>query len=128
MLLFYPDIRSVHSWNLPFLQESRKLKADAANANLELEKTRKERDVLKKSVEVLEAVGKDTSSNLEKLKEENERLCLSKQELVAARDAIDTKDSEIEDKTTEIEALKDQVQTLETILKTSGRNRHVGGL
>jgi len=102
------------------IQESRKLKADAANANLELEKTRKERDVLKKSVEVLEAVGKDTSSDLEKLKEENERLCLSKQELVAARDAIDTKDSEIEDKTTEIEALKDQVQTLETILKTSG--------
>ena len=43
------------------IQESRKLKADAANANLQLEKIAKERDVLKKSVENFEAVDEEKS-------------------------------------------------------------------
>ena len=101
------------------IQESRKLKADAANANLQLEKMTKERDVLRKSVENFEAVDEEKSRDLERLKADSDALEEAKKDLVNARDEVDTKESEIEAKSSEIDALKETIQTLETIIKSS---------
>ena len=105
------------------IQESRKLKADAANANLQLEKMTKERDVLRKSVENFEAVDEEKSRDLERLKADSDALEEAKKDLVNARDEVDTKESEIEAKSSEIDALKETIQTLETIIKSSSSGK-----
>jgi len=101
------------------IQENRRLRADAANAKLQVERVSKERDVLQKSVENFEQVDEDKSRQLEELKTKVESLESTQRDLVETRDQLDTRDSEIEAKTSEIEALKETIQTLEVIIKAS---------
>ena len=101
------------------IQEVRKLRADSANAKLQVEKISKDRDVLKKSLENFEQVDEDKSRQLDDLNAKLEILETAQKDLVLARDSLDTKDSEIEAMSTEIEALKETIQTLEVIIKSS---------
>ena len=94
------------------VQEVRKLRADAANANLAVDKITVEKDTLHKSLEVQKLKEQETEEKLLRLEEQVNILNETKTQLLAVKDALDCKESELETKCTEVEVLKETLKTI----------------
>ena len=94
------------------VQEVRKLRADAANANLAVDKVTVERDIMTKTIERQEQKEQEMEYEMKRLEEQLGILNETKNELFTAKDALDCKDSVLEAKCTEVEVLKETIRTL----------------
>lgn len=98
-------------------QELRKLRADAANAKLEVTKVTQEKDEVSKKLE-----------GLEKASEESECLKKSLATLQTNYDnlseALETKESELEAKTTEVEVQSLTIEQLKAVAEAAAANNN----
>jgi cell division protein FtsB len=101
-------------------QEVRKLRADVANAKLQLTKVNAERDALKKSVDSLPTI-EEEKETIQK------ELIALKQKYFKVVEDVETKDSELEAKTREAEVLKETVDQLKNLARGSLGSATEGG-
>jgi hypothetical protein len=94
------------------VQEVRKLRADAANANLAVDRVTVERDSFSKTIEEHKLKEEDMESKLKELEGQLIILKDTKTQLFTVKDNLDNKESELETKCTEIEVLKETLKTL----------------
>ena len=94
------------------VQEIRKLRADAANANLAVDKITAERDTMGKTIEQQEQQKEEIKNEMKRLEEQLVLFSETKHELAAVEEALDNKDSELEVKCREVEVLKETLRTL----------------
>ena len=94
-------------------QELRKLRADAANAKLQVAKVVQERDALKKKAESAEGAA-------EEREREQRELATLRQKYFSAVEDAETKDSELEAKSRELAIAQETVEQLKTLVANGG--------
>ena len=87
-------------------QEVLRLRADVANANLKAEKVSAEKDRLEKDLDSNRASVEESAEEVANLRSKVHDLEGLKNEAIRLKEAIDLKDSEIEDKNRDIEVLE----------------------
>lgn len=87
-------------------QEVLRLRADVANANLKAEKVSAEKDRLEKDLDSNRASVEESAEEVANLRSKVRDLEGLKNEAIRLKEAIDLKDSEIEDKNRDIEVLE----------------------
>ena len=94
------------------VQEVRKLRADAANANLAVEKITIEKDNMTKAIEQQKLKEQDMEIAFINLQDQLTILDETRCELLKVKDILDCKESELEIKCTEVEVLKETLSTI----------------
>ena len=94
------------------VQEVRKLRADAANANLAVDKVTLEKENLSKIVEEHKLKEEDMERKLKELEEELIDFNDTKSQLSTVQDNLDIKESELETTSREVAILKETLQSL----------------
>merc|ERR1719411_1571384 len=90
-------------------QELRKLRAEAANAKLQVDKVISERDGLKSKIEALEAMELELTDQNSELQVQISVMDSVKQSLSATKEKLDEKEAELEAATTEVAVLKETI-------------------